>query len=764
MNLQQKSSRISGDLLDMYKEYKNFSKRSKNIPSASSDIMQVDPSGKNVAVRITAHDVKNLIPSLEEMGFEVIGSEPDLHFLEGWMPIKDMPQLESLDNEGLMGVLPVYTPITNTGLVTSQADFVHEADRVRASLPEGFDGTGVTIGVLSDSYNTSGIGSAEDDIASGDLPESGVRVFQEGLPLTANGDEGRAMLQLIHDVAPGADLAFATALSTPENFANNIRALADAGADIIVDDITYRNEPFFQDGVVAQAVNDVVSNDGVAYFSSAGNSANIGYESVDINFETDTISGLTGNFYDFDPSANVDTRQRITISNGGIATFSLQWDDPFFTTNGVDTDLNIVLLNGATGEILDGSFNNNIINQTPSELFRFENTTGQTDFDVMIQLANGSEPEHIKYIPFDLGVLNSDPDTIYQEFATNSSTIFGHPAATNASAVGAAPYFDQKTPERFTSVGPTTILFNRDGTRKATPEIRQTPDITAIDATDTTSFGREDIDSNGLPNFFGTSAAAPHAAAIAALVKQANPEFTPEQIYNRLESTAEDIAAPGRDNVTGVGLINAYDAVFGSVVPATLNFTDNFEDGNLPIAYETNSNGAGRIQVTSENNPIGDRHLTLDASLDINGKNSVNNSPRGFNIEESLNEVILHVDTTNFTDVKLSFDQREFRDGDNLMPEEFVGSNNSDGVALSVDGTNWHRLISLTGDNSTQSYETKTFDLTKFAVDNNLTLGEDVQIKFQQFDDLGINTTNSLLPSDGMAFDNISVTGSALPT
>ena len=403
-------------------------------------------------------------------------------------------------------------------------------------------------------------------------------------------------------------------------------------------------------------------------------------------------------------------------------------------------------------------------NQTPLEIFGFENTTGQTDFDVAIGFSNGSEPGRIKYIPFGLGGPNADPATIYQEFATNSSTIFGHPAATNASAVAATPYFDQKTPEPFTSVGPTTILFEPDGTRKKTPEIRQKPDITAVDGTDTTFFFPEDdIEANGFPNFFGTSAAAPHAAAVAALVKQANPEFTPEQIYNRLESTAEDIAAPGRDNVTGTGLINAYDAVFSPVVPVTLNFTDDFEDGNLPIAYETNSNGAGKIQVTSENNPIGDRHLTLDSSLDINGKNSVNTSGFGYNVQESLNEVILNVDTTNFTDVKLSFDQREFRDGDNPMPEKFVGSNNSDGVALSVDGTNWYRLISLTGDNSPQRYENKTFDLTEFAAQNHLTLGEDVQIKFQQFDDLAINTTDPSKPSGVMAFDNISVTGSALP-
>ncbi len=766
LSSQNKSSRISGHLLGMYQEYKDLTSRNENGLSSSSDIVQFDSSGENIAVRITAHDVENLLPSLEEMGFKVIGLESELHFLEGWMPIERIPELESLDEQGLMGVLPIAPPRTKTGLVTSQADFVLEAQRVRASLPEDFDGTGVTIGVLSDSYNVSGNGSAAEDIASGDLPANGVDVLEE-IPseLTEFAiDEGRAMLQLIHDIAPGADLKFATALPTPTKFADNIRALADAGADIIVDDIGLP-QPFFQDGVIAQAVDDVVTKNGALYFSATGNDGNIAYESANINFASDTIDGITGNFYDFDPSDKVDTRQLITIPNGDGVNLDFQWDDPFYTTNGVDTDLDIYLLNATTGEIVASSAEDNISSQTPFESFFFENNTDQTDFEVAIELFDGPKPGRIKYIPFGLGGFNSDPATIYQEFATNSSTIFGQPAASNASAVAAAPYYDQKNPQLFTSVGPTTILFETDGTRKTTPEIRQKPDITAIDDIDTTFFGdniNDDIDGNGFPNFAGTSAAAPHAAAVAALVKQANPEFTPQQIYNRLESTAEDIGAPGRDNVTGAGLINAYDAIFGPVVPASLNFTDDFEDGELSSAYETRSNGAGRIQVTSANNPIGKRHLTLDGFVDINGKNSLNDF--GINIENSLNEVILHVDTTNSTDVKLSFDQREFRDGDNPMPEKFVGSNNSDGVALSVDGTNWYRLISLTGDNSPQHYQTKTFDLTKFATQNHLTLGENVQIKFQQFDDLAINTTDPSKPSDGMAFDNISVTGSAIPT
>ena len=742
---QKNSSRIAGHLLNMHEEF-----ISGGDMEPFRSFMVLDESGEKAAVRITASEVEELLPALEEFDFEVLGAEPDFHFVEGWLPMDTLPELETLSDLGLLGVLPVYQPITNVGSVTSQADFVHEADRVRASLSTGFDGTGLQIGALSDSYNN--LEGEARDIATGDLPAEGVNVLED-LP-SGGSDEGRALLQLIHDLAPGASLSFSTAFLGPMNFADSIRDLAEAGADIIVDDVGYLTQPFFQDGEISFAVDDVVTKNGVAYFSSAGNSANIAYESTAINFATDPIFGGEFQFYDFDLGAGIDTRQRITIPNDRLVRISLQWDDPFYTTNGVDTDIDVFLINAATGEIVAGSVDNNIANQTPVEFFGFINDTGQTEFDLAINLFTGPEPERIKYIPFGLG---SNPDNIYQEFATNSPTIFGHKAATNASAVAAVRFSDQENPEFFTSHGPTTILFDRNGNRLDSPEVRQTPDFSAIDGTDTNFFGIDITgDGNSFPNFFGTSAAAPHAAAVAALIKQANPTFTPAQIYERLETTAQDIGEPGFDDVTGFGLINAYDAIFGSVVPASLPFAEDFEDGDLPIAFETNTTGAGRIQVTTENGPIDTRHVTLDSSRVPLEDNFPESDDFTF---DSLNELILHVDTSDLAEVQLSFAQKEFDDDDHPMPSTFVDSVNADGVALSVDGTNWFRLFDLTGSNSTNTYQNNSINLSRFAADNDLILGSDVQIKFQQFGN-GFATPGEDRGDerDGFAFDNISVT------
>ena len=162
---------------------------------------------------------------------------------------------------------------TGQGAVTSQADITHRAAVFRGLT--GFNGTGVKVGVLSD-----GVAHLAAAQASGDLGSVTVLPGQVG-----SGDEGTAMLELIHDIAPGAQLYFATAFTSITSFAQNIRDLRTAGCDIIVDDVGYYVETPFQDGqgpgvmsptnagVVTQAVKDVTAA-GAMYFSAAGNAGN----------------------------------------------------------------------------------------------------------------------------------------------------------------------------------------------------------------------------------------------------------------------------------------------------------------------------------------------------------------------------------------------------------------------------------------------------------------------------------------------------------
>src|SRR5262249_44289798 len=224
----------------------------------AGDWVTIDASASGDAGRLQA--------DLEALGAQGVVAFGRL--VSARLPIAAIAALDGLAR--LPFARPAYRT-TRAGLATSQGDQAMRADIARTTL--GLSGTGVTVGVLSDSFNCKG--GAAGDVASGDL--SPVNVVQDDPGCTSGTDEGRAMLQIVHDVAPGASLAFATADGGQANFANNIRNLKAAGARVSVDDVGYFAEPMFQDGIIAQAVNPVVAQ-GVTYFSAAGNSARQAYD------------------------------------------------------------------------------------------------------------------------------------------------------------------------------------------------------------------------------------------------------------------------------------------------------------------------------------------------------------------------------------------------------------------------------------------------------------------------------------------------------
>jgi len=468
---------------------------------------------------------------------------------------------------------------THVGSVDSQGDVAMRSDGAHTTF--GVDGTGVTVGTLSDSFNC--LGGAAGDVASGDLP-AGIVVLQDITDPDCT-DEGRAMMQLISDVAPGADQAFHTAFGGAANFALGIQELAgcppgsEAGctpasgvaADVIVDDIRDYAQPFFQDGIIAQAV-DTVKRAGVAYFSAAGNDHHASYES---GFSpSSSVVGFSGGpLHDFDSGPGDDPFQNITIPVGSRTRISFQWDSPFFSVSGAPgspNDVDIFLMGDGAGMSirLAGSFSPNI-GRDAVEVLIFINDGSidvdgvpgpDTTFNLIFEHVSGPLPGFMKYVRFGEG-----PGVTVNEYDTASSTIFGHPNAAGAEAVGAAfydntPEFGTDPPllEPFSSAGPTPILFETDGTLKPTPEVRDKPEIVAPDGTNTTFFSPGvDPESDGFPNFFGTSAAAPHAAGVAALLKARGPSLTPDEIYSALETTAIDMNGSGFDFDTGFGLIQA---------------------------------------------------------------------------------------------------------------------------------------------------------------------------------------------------------------
>jgi hypothetical protein len=549
---------------------------------------------------------------------------------------------------GVSAVSLVLEPIHNIGSATTQGIVQHRIDKV----PAGITGAGITIGVLSDSYNHSNAPiKARDDIASGDLPGSGnplghtqpVVVFQDAF----GNDEGRAMLQIVHDIVPDARLGFATADAGEVQFADNIHSLAglpsgslsrpNFKADVIVDDVVYLDEPMFQDGIIAQAVDEVAAS-GVAYFSSAGNEPGSQAYDAPFRFVPNNLAAVAGTnlnftgvdpalykggFHNFATGLAQDIAQTIHIE--GFAALVLQWNEPFDATppklgkvlqSGSGTltssrptqtfnfagtagqrigifadaapgstnplpDVTITLIDPhgnemafqdattdpellvsflpftgtykiviggfdfATGDFIyevrhasgspsvESDFNllffdtkgkflgavaeNNVATNRPIEIAFVQGV-----LDVQLVIARAHKPpagapaaDHLRYVWFDGGSVKE-----FLDYTTPAT--YGHNCAAWANGVAAYAFYPPFVPESFTSPGPVTIYFDADNNPLPQPDRRRKPDMAAMDGANTTFFVSDvPQDPDFQANFFGTSASAPHAGGIAALVLQA---------------------------------------------------------------------------------------------------------------------------------------------------------------------------------------------------------------------------------------------------
>ena len=471
------------------------------------------------------------------------------------------------------------TGIVWAGSATSQADAVMNADASR--LDFGVSGAGIKIGVISDSYNA--LGGEAAGIASGDLPGAGnpngflspVNVVKDEAPGFGT-DEGRAMVELIHDLAPGAEILFHSAFNTPGStgappsttIANAIDALRLAGADIIVDDVAILTAAKYQDGAAAQAVDRAFAA-GIPYFSSAGNNGNNAYEA---NHQSSIPATGFNDLHEFSTTGGLNQILDLgTLDPGEDFRAVLRWDDPFASLGGAGTT--DYLLGAAvfdqSGTFL-GVLEADQDQQAGADAFEFLSATNNgpdpLDVGLVVDRVAGNEATLLSLEVFGLDI--SDVDD------TNSPTIQGHNAAKGAIAVAAQFYADPglNDVEPFSSVGPTRILFDADGSPLDEPEFRATPQLTGIDGTDTTFFpaGGFDVEGNGFPNFFGTSAAAPHVAAVSALVLERADDLgvtlTPSQLYELLFASTIDIESPGFDNLSGFGRLDASLAL-ANVVP-----------------------------------------------------------------------------------------------------------------------------------------------------------------------------------------------------
>jgi len=597
------------------------------------EVTEINPA--NLAA-LEAHGVKAEIigkPHPDKAKGEVLTAVPTVQAL---LPLTMIDQVAALPFVRYIR-LPDYG-VKSTGFVDSQGDSILKANLVRQQL--GLDGTGVRVGVISDGIagifatgctscgSTSAVPSP---ISSGDLPNatgtrnsSGVLtsvsggVIAQSFPAsnpnleppgsdTASGlaAEGTAMLEIVHDLAPGAQLYFANpADGTSLSFQQAVNFLA-ANTDVVVDDIGFLASPPY-DGTDPISTNTAAdlnadTNPIRGYFTAVGNLA------FDHWGEpwTDSTQNLTlscpasqgglsgpGNVQRFQVTPNTKDATNfgpsianfLQLPNGATLAVILAWNDPFSaSTNDYDLFLYLVQNNSLVSP-LRCSVNPSTGTQPPLEALAYTNNSGGAQ-QVGILIQNSSNAAVARN--FDMFIINSATgNSQNMNFYTPSGSV---PAQADAGgspvsvvSVGAT---DAQTGALGTS--PATIIepYSSQGPTEATPQAasRMKPDVTATDDVSVTGAGGFGMNGSNATatggcalgqtpcSFPGTSAAAPHAAGVAALLLQSSPCLltsstvnTPAiaraHLRNFITSTAVPLPGVSQavpNNIEGFGLINA---------------------------------------------------------------------------------------------------------------------------------------------------------------------------------------------------------------
>ena len=506
-----------------------------------------------VAVDIRADVTPEVLGRIRALGGTVINSVPKYRAIRAQLPLVAVQPLAALS--AVQSIRPADEAVTHKD--TSEGVAAHAVNTARTT--HGVTGSGIGIGVISD-----GVATLAARQASGDLPaQVAVLPGQEG---SDDDDEGTAMLEIVHDLAPGAELYFATGFTGQAQFAANIEALCEAGADVIVDDLSYHLELSFQDSIIAQGVNAATAN-GCYYFSAAGNSGNLNNETSGV-WEGDYVAGTpmivrgstVGVRHDFGGG-----KEENAVRGAFLGRAVLQWADPLGASAN-DYDLFLVYGDGtvlSSTDTQDGT-------QDPIETVSLKFFPYEDVRLVIVQVSGEARYLRLQLFPVFPAKL---------EIATAGAT-YGHSASENTVGVGqvdvrtaggAGGIFDgTESVMAGSSDGPRRLFYEPDGT-PITPDdfsstggkVLKKPDLSAASCVSTAT--------PGFSTFCGTSAAAPHAAAIAALMLAAAggpAHVTPADLRTAMTATTAvlDIEQPGFDNNSGAGIVMAPGAIAGVAV------------------------------------------------------------------------------------------------------------------------------------------------------------------------------------------------------
>lgn len=510
--------------------------------------------------------------------------------------------------------------------LTSMASWDWTEHGALARSNNSVDGTGVKVGIISDSYAAAPnpVTTPAQDVASGALPGTGnpcgyptqVQVLNDDLYDPHATDEGRGMAQLVHSMAPGAALMFASGIYSQGVMAQKILDLADAGANVIVDDLGFHDELRYQDGPVSQAI-DAVTARGVSYLSAAGNynvifnGHNIASLEANSYVPTSCPSSVASSAVDCMAFSGSDNTAGYTLVPNASISMTLSWAQP---VGGLTADFDLYFLDHASGNVLASAATSNPV--FPVEIGSYQNSSqAPKAVDLVVARRSGTATPRVGVSSFANGpfvVSNAEYQTPVGNISSVGSTAFGHTASQSGISVVASESLQGccDEPADYSSRGPATVLYPAYAadlapvSPLASARVKD-PTITGMSLDCTTFFGQptpQDIQSQvaNCPYWFnGTSSAAPNVAGVVALMLQAKPGLSASKIKDLLTTTATPVGSYTQDAV-GAGLVNAELSVpaaknsTATVPGQPTNVTAVAGNGQATVSWTAPANDGGR--------------------------------------------------------------------------------------------------------------------------------------------------------------------------
>jgi len=444
--------------------------------------------------------------------------------VEGWdeasstaavrVNVESFEELSSL--KGVSSVQPAISPVIRKVDREEKSTFSFSSEEFWKS--EGVSGDGIKVGLISD-----GVEDISEAMASGVLPED-VHVLSPG-----KGKEGTVMLEILHETSPGAELYFHSAGTNKLEFNRAVDALIAEGCQIICDDVGWPDEPFFEDGIVASHIKEVIESQDILYVSAAGNDAGRHYQGMFF----DNGSG----WHDFSSGSGTSRNIYMDVPPGEKVTVVLQWNDPW---NCSENDYDLYLYDCCSGKEIAASEKVQSGTENPLEYIKYVNREDAVQtLGISVKKHSGEDRVLEVYI-YPNSSVKVHPDNLVEE-----DSVFGHPAVQGVICVGAVDSgnSDNRSIAPYSSRGPVSIYY-------PIYELRNKTDISGPGSVRVSG-------TNGTGSFFmGTSASAPSVAGVGALIWSMCPEKNGSEIREILCSSAEDLGEPGYDTIFGYGSVN----------------------------------------------------------------------------------------------------------------------------------------------------------------------------------------------------------------